>query len=167
MRALLILAAAVTITACSGPGTAEHGKPMAVPLTVGCDQIIGHVRAPAGRPVLGAIMVPPTRLAPAAPTGSKPWAYFAKSGIAIRAGSPAILITVSAAWRQRAGISWGNDLGVASSLRLPACPRSGGAWDIYVGGFYLRSGNGCVPLAFRVGQQTATRTFTIGKASCG
>jgi hypothetical protein len=146
MRALLlIVAAAVTVTACSGPGPASQARSRTVP--------------PAS--------APPVHLERATPTDVQPWAYFAKYGIAIRAGSPAVLITVPEAWRQRAGIGWGNNLGVASSLRLPRCPGQPGAWDVYVGGFYLRSPSGCVPLDFNLGRQIATLTFAIGTPNCG
>src|SRR5215472_2484424 len=137
MRALLVLlvvlAATVTITACSGPGAAGSGRPPAAPLaspqTVGCDQIIQQAGQPGGRLVLGVLAAPPAHLEQAAPTATRPWAYFAKYGIAIRAGSPAVLITVPQAWRHRAGIGWGNNLGVASTLRLLSCPRQIGAWN--------------------------------------
>ena len=73
MRALqalrLVLAAIVTVTACSGPGPAGHGKPRTAPLaspqTVGCDQIIQQAGQPGGRLVLGVLAVP-------RPTWSRP-----------------------------------------------------------------------------------------------
>ena len=168
---LVVLAATVTVAACSGPGPAGDGRPRTVPLaspqTVGCDQIIQRVDQPGGRLVLGVLAVPPARLELAAPTAAQPWAYFAKYGIAIRAGSPAVLITVPETWRHRAGIGWGNNLGVVSSLRLLSCPRQLGAWNVYAGGFYLRSPSGCVPLVFHIGRQTATLTFAIGNDNCG
>jgi hypothetical protein len=167
---LVVLAAAVTVTACSGPGPAGHGRPRtalsASPQTVGCDQVIQQAGQPGGRLVLGVLAVPPAHLEHGAPTATVPWAYFAKYGIAIRAGSPAVLITVPVTWRQRAGIGWGNNTGVVSSLRLLSCPRQAGAWNAYAGGFYLRSPSGCVPLVFQIGRQTATLSFAIGSGSC-
>ena len=68
--------------------------------------------------MLGALAVPPAHLEHAAPTGTRPWAYFSKYGIAIRAGSPAVLITIPEAWRHRAAIGWGNNIGGVSSLRV-------------------------------------------------
>jgi len=175
MRALLallvVLAATVTVTACRGPGPAGHQRPRTAPLaspqTVGCNQIIQQVGPPGGRLVLGVLAAPPAHLEHAAPTATRPWAYFAKYGIAIRADSPAVLITIPEAWRHRAGIGWGNNSGVVSSLRLPSCPRQIGAWNAYAGGFYLRSASGCVPLVFHIGRQTATLSFAIGNGSCG
>ena len=168
---LVMLAATVTVTACNGPGPAGHGRPRTAPLasprTVGCDQIIQQVGQAGGRLVLGVLAMPPARLEYAAPTAARPWAYFAKWGIAIRAGSPAVVITVPETWRHRAAISWGNNIGVFSSLRLRSCPRQPGAWNAYAGGFYLRSPSGCVPLVFHIGRQTATLSFAIGSGNCG
>ena len=168
---LSVLAATVTVTACSGPGPAVHTKPRAAPLaspqTVGCDAIIQQVGPPGGRLVLGVLAVPPAHLEHAAPTATRPWAYFAKYGIDIRADSPAVLITLPEAWRHRAAIAWGNNVGAVSSLRLLSCPRQIGAWNGYPGGFYLRSASDCVPLAFHIGRQTATLSFAIGNGSCG
>jgi hypothetical protein len=175
MRALSsllgVLAAAVTVTACSGPGRAADGEPrpapVASPHAVGCDQVIARVGAPGGRVVLGVLAVPPAHLEPGAPTGTVPWAHFSKWGIAIRAGSPAVLITVPPPWRRRAAIGWGNGVGGVSSLRLAGCPGQSGSWNVYAGGFYLRSASGCVPLAIEIGHRTATLSFVIGSASCG
>jgi len=114
--------------------------------------------------VLGVLAVPPAHLQKAVPSGSRPWRYFRKYGLAVRAGSPAVLITVPAAWRHRAAIGWGSNTGVVSSLRLLSCPRQLGAWNGYAGGFYLRSASGCVPLSVEIGQQTATLRFAIGRS---
>jgi hypothetical protein len=167
---LVVLAATVTVTACGGPGPAGPGRPRTAPLaspqTAGCVQITQQVGQPGGRLVLGVLVVPPAHVEQAAPTADRPWAYFAKWGIAIRAGSPAVLITVPETWRHRDGIGWGNNTGVVSSLRLLSCPRQLGAWNVYAGGFYLRSPAGCVPLAFHVGRRTATLSFAIGSGNC-
>jgi len=168
---LPVLAATVAVSACSGPGPAVHGKPRPAPAVsshaVGCDQIIQQVSAPGGKVVLGVLAVPPTHVEAGAPTGTLPWAYFSKWGIAIRAGSPAVLITVPQAWRHRAAIGWGNDVGGVNSLRLLSCPRQTGAWNVYAGGFFLRSVSGCVPLVVEIGRQTVTLSFVIGSATCG
>jgi hypothetical protein len=134
---------------------------------VGCDQVIQQVGPPDGRLVLGVLAAPPANLEHAAPTGTRPWAYFAKYGIAIRADSPVVLITVPEAWRHRAAVGWGNDIGGVSSLRLLSCPPQAGAWNAYAGGFYLRSASGCVPLVFEIGRETATLRFAIGSGTCG
>jgi hypothetical protein len=168
---LWVLAAAVTVTACSGPAPVAGGKPRPVPVAspymVGCDQVIARVGAPGGRVVLGVLAVPPTHVEHGASTGIVPWAYFSKGGIAVRAGSPAVLITVPGAWRQRAAIGWGNGVGGVSSLRLAGCPGQSGSWNVYAGGFYLRSASGCVPLAIEIEHRTVTLDFAIGSFSCG
>jgi|SRR5215831_11642750 len=165
-----VLAAALTVAGCSGPGAAVHAKPppapLASPRAVGCDQIIQQAGPPGGRVVLGVLAAPPAHLERAAPTGTRPWAYFSKYGIAIRADSPAVLVTVPAAWRHRVAIAWGNNAGAASSLRLLTCARQLGPWNGYAGGFYLRSASGCVPLVFQIGRRTATLRFAIGSGSC-
>jgi hypothetical protein len=131
---LCVLTAAVTVTACSGPGPAARGKPrpalVTPPHAVGCDQIIAQVGSPVGKVVLGVLVVPPARLAPAVPTGASPWGYFAKWGIAVRAASPAVLMTVPEAWRHRAAIGWGNNSSGENALRLASCPRQLGAWNV-------------------------------------
>jgi hypothetical protein len=171
MRALLallqVLTAALVITSCSGPGPGPAkppAAPVASPPRVGCDQAIRQTGAPGGRIVLGVLAVPPARLPRAVPTGSTPWRYFRKYGLAIRANSPAVLITIPAAWRHRAAISWGNNTGAVSSLRLLRCPRQLGAWNGYAGGFYLRSASGCVPVLVEIGWRTATLRFAIGRS---
>jgi hypothetical protein len=78
-----------------------------------------------------------------------------------------VLITVPLAWRHRAAIGWGNNIGGVSSLRLVSCPRQLGPWNAYAGGFYLPSASGCVPLVFTVGHQTETLSFAIGNGRCG
>ena len=167
---LLVLVTTVTVTACSGPGPVVHRQPRTAPFAsphvVGCDQVIRQYGPPGGRLVLGVLAVPPAHLEPGAPTGTSPWAYFSKYGIAIRPDSPAVLITVPEAWRHRAAIGWGNNIGGVSSLRLLSCPRQIDAWNGYAGGFYLRSASGCVPLIFEIGRQTATLSFAIGSGGC-
>jgi hypothetical protein len=172
MRAmLLVIAAAVAVMACTGQGPAAAGKPgtarLVSPHTVGCDQTIPQEGPPSGRLVLGVLTVPPAHLEQGAPTGTQPWGFFSKYGIAIRANSPAVLITVPEAWRHRAAIGWGNNVGGVSSIRLLSCPRQLGPWNAYAGGFYLLSASGCVPLVFDVGRQTAILSFVIGNGRCG
>src|ERR1700685_953290 len=87
---LWVLAAIVTMTACRRPRPAARGKPrpppVASPHAVGCDQIIRQVNAPGvgGKVVLGVLAVPPAQVEAGAPTGTLPWAYFSKWGIAVR-----------------------------------------------------------------------------------
>src|SRR5713101_6852079 len=93
---LQALTAALVITGCSGPGSVQAkppAAPIASPPRVGCDQTIQQTGAPGGRIVLGVLAVPPAHLPKAVPSGSRPWRYFRKYGLAIRAGSPAVQIT--------------------------------------------------------------------------
>ena len=170
LSALLpVVTIALTVTGCSGSGPV-HVKPptapLAPPTAVGCDQTIQQTGAPGGRILFGVLAVPPAHLERAAPTGTRPWGYFTKYGLAIRANSPAVLVTIPEAWRHRAAITWGNNIGAVSSLRLLSCPPQVGAWNAYAGGFYLRSASGCVPLVFEIGRRTATLRFALGR-SCG
>jgi hypothetical protein len=100
--------------------------------------------------VLGVLAVPPAHVEAGAPTGDRPWAYFSKFGIDVRAGSPAVLITVPRTWRRRAAIGWGNNASGVSSLRLLSCPQQLAPWNGYAGGFFLLSASGCVPFRQRV-----------------
>jgi len=136
---------------------------------VGCGQVTQQINSPDGRLVPGVLAAPPAHIERGASTATRPWAYFAKYGIEIRSGSPNVLITVPKAWRHRAAISRGNNVGTVSSLRLASCPRQyqQGDWNAYAGGFYLRSPSGCVPLIFQIGHQTATLSFAIGTGTCG
>jgi hypothetical protein len=121
--------------------------------------------APGPPIVLGALAVPPAHLARAVRAGSRPWAYFRKYGLVIRADSPAVLVTVPQAWRRRVAISWGNNVGAVSSLRILSCPPQPGlgSWNGYPGGFWLRSAVGCAPVRFQVGRRAVTLLFAIGR----
>ena len=166
---LLVLTVALAGVGCggSGPGHAEPpAAPLASPRAVGCGETIQQAGAPRGRILFGVLAVPPAHLERAVPTGTRPWGYFRKYGLVVRAGGPAVLVTVPRAWRHRAAIAWGNNIGPVSSLRLLSCPRQLGAWNAYAGGFYLRSSSSCVPLVFKTGRRTATLRFAIGRR-CG
>jgi hypothetical protein len=116
------------------------------------------------RLVLGAVSVPPAYLAQVVPTGEKPWAYWRKAGLVVRAGGSAVSISVPPAWRGRGGITWGNGSnGVFDSLRMASCPGPVGRGFAYAGGFYLRSGSACLPLTFRVGTRSETVRFGLGR----
>src|SRR5438105_1326689 len=73
---------------------AAHATP--VPRTVPCDEIILHTKFPyrGYRLVLGAVSVPPAYLAQVVPTGQRPWAYWRKAGLVVRAGGPPVTISV-------------------------------------------------------------------------
>ncbi len=115
------------------------------------------------RLVLGGVSVPPASLPKTAGSSDPSWQYFLKAGLVVRAGRAPITVTVPRAWRGRAAISWGNGLGVASTLQITGCPPSPDSWNAYAGGFYTRSASACVPLTFRIGAHSQTVRFGIGR----
>jgi hypothetical protein len=82
--------AAATFTALiTAAVLAAHAGATTAPPTVTCDDVILQVKSGrrAGyRVVLGIVSVPPARLAQVVPTNSKPWAYWRKAGLVVRAG---------------------------------------------------------------------------------
>jgi hypothetical protein len=141
--------------------------------TVPCRESIAGTRFPyvgSSRPqyryrlVLGSVSVPPAYQAQVVPTGETPWGYFRKAGLVVRADGQAVSISVPRAWRDRAGITWGNGgMGVFDSLRIAGCPRDAVEGLAYAGGFYLRSPSACLLLVFRVGRRSETVRFGIGR----
>jgi hypothetical protein len=116
------------------------------------------------RLVLGAAAVPPAYQAQVVPTRETPWAYWRKAGLVVRAGAPAVSITVPPAWRPRAGIAWGyGSKDVFDTLRIASCPGPPVRGLAFSGGFYLRSPSACLPLVFRVGSRSETIRFGIGR----
>lgn len=99
-----------------------------------------------------------------------PVALLVEVGLSVRitrTGSPSVLVTVQRGWPHRAAITWGNQAGiVTSTVRLQSCPGPRGMWNVYTGGFYLRSRSACVPLVFQVQRRTATVRFGVGR-HCG
>jgi len=139
--------------------------------TVRCDESGGvGVNSPqlanGSRLVLGVVAVPPAYIRQVVATRSQPWRFWSKWGLFIRAGSPAVVISVPKAWRTRAAITWGSGVATVSALRVASCPRTLGAWNGYPGGFFLRASSACVPLVVGVGQRSATVRFGIGRR-CG
>lgn len=132
-----------------------------------CGLVSGQVKSDGidgNRVVFGVLSVPPFHLLQRpSRVRNGPWHYWHKSGLSIRAGSPPVVITVPQSWRHRAAITWGNNIGIVSRLRLGNCPQPRGTWNAYAGGFYLRSAAACVPLVFRIGQQSRTVRFGIGR----
>lgn len=148
-------------------GMAARAAPPQPVSTVPCDEIILHVksgRAGGYRVVLGVVSVPPARLIQVVPSQSRPWTYWRKAGLVVRAGAPPVTVSVPSAWRSRAAITWGNSTGIVSTLRIASCPGAAGAWNAYAGGFYLRSRSACVPLRFGVPGRSSVVRFDLGRA---
>src|SRR5207244_7195671 len=126
--AILCVTAAFIYAVGAMPSTASPTSGRTVP----CGESIDITKFPyvgSNRPryryrlVLGAVSVPPAYLAQVVPTGEKPWAYWRKAGLVVRAGGSAVSISVPPAWRGRAGIAWGNGSnGVFESLRIAPWP---------------------------------------------
>jgi hypothetical protein len=166
------LVAAIGVSAAmASPRSVERSR------TVPCSESIGVPRFPyvgsnhadgRYRLVLGAVSVPPAYLAQTSPTQTRPWRYFSKSGLVVRAAlRQPVLVTVPRAWRNRAAIAWGyGGHGVFSSLSIRGCPGVSGYGFAYAGGFYLRSRSACIPLMFSIGQRSAVLLFGVG-GRCG
>jgi hypothetical protein len=157
----------IVITLAGMVGMVARAAPSQPVPTVPCDEIIlrinsGH--AGGYRVVLGVVSVPPARLIQIVPTHERPWAYWRKAGLVVRAGSPPVTVSVPAAWRSRAAITWGNSTGTGSALRIASCPGPKTVWNAYAGGFYLRSRSACVPLRISVGGRSRVVRFGLGRA---
>jgi hypothetical protein len=133
--------------------------------TVPCDERIDRTRFPYAqyRVVLGSVSVPPGYLQQVVPTRTRPWAYWRKAGLVVRAGSPTVTVSVPRTWRRRAAITWGNNSGVVTSLRIAGCEGEPTVGYAYAGGFFLRASSACVPLTFSAGGRSATVRFGIGR----
>jgi hypothetical protein len=169
---VLILALAFAAQA----GTTARTPAAVLARTVPCDEIILRTKFPYvgnSRPrfryrlVLDVLSVPPAYMEQVVPTHTRPWAYWRKQGLVVRASGQSVTIVVPRAWRTRAGIAWGyGGHGVFSSLRIAGCGSDANVGNAYSGGFYLRSRSACVPLIFRVGTRSATVRFGVGRR-CG
>jgi hypothetical protein len=171
LRSATPLASAVLVAACTAStGTLVAGSPpaarqAAVPSADPCGLPVANEAKPtAGRIVLGVISIASGAVVqPAVRVDQGWWRYWQKTGLEIRAGSQAVTITVPKAWRTRAAITWGVNVGIVSTLRLPGCRAAPGTWNAYAGGFYLRSSSACVPLVFDVGQRSTVVPIGVGR----
>lgn len=152
--------------------TASSAWPAPATKIVPCEDVIGRTKFPYlgnSRPehryrhVLGVAAVPPAYMQQVVPTGWKPWAYWRKQGLVVRATGAAVNVSVPKAWRKRAAITWGNRGGPVSSLRIAGCRVAANVGNAYAGGFYLSSASACVALVFRVGKRSATVRFGVGQ----
>ncbi len=167
---LVTLAISLALLGALAAGAMARPAPSAEP-TVSCDRVVLHSRSGAAdgfRILLGAVSVPGSRhlAADAVVTSDRRWRYYRNAGIAIRAGTSAVNVSVPEGWRQRVAVSWG-DSPASSSLDFAPCERSGrGAWNAYSGGFHLRARGDCVPLVVTVGGMSTTVRVGVGRA-CG
>jgi hypothetical protein len=112
------LIAALALAALTG--VAAGSSPSPPPSTVACDTVIEHTKFPYAssgyRLVLDVVSVPPGHLPNVYPTRSRPWVYWRKAGLVVRADRGPILVSVAKAWRTRVAIRWGG----AGARRLVA-----------------------------------------------
>jgi hypothetical protein len=166
---LLLLGAGVVAAAraVSADSASDHAQQPAI--TVRCAESglefkrsadIGSDR----RVVFGAISVPPSYLPQGVvdPT-SAPFSHWSKAGLAIRAGTTAVTVSLPKQWRDRARIVWGAPGSPTTALRFEPCSWQAGFWNGYSGGFLLRSSPACVPLVFAIGHRRATLRFGVGR----
>jgi hypothetical protein len=162
-----VVALAVVVGATARPGSSGLAR------TVPCQEVIDHPKFPyvgdrdpryRYRLVLGVISVPPAYLQQVVATRERPWAYWRKAGLVIRASGQPVSVNVPEGSRNRAAIIWGNgNYDPASSLRIAGCGSDPNVGNAYPGGFYLRSRSACIPLTFHVGRRSATIRFGIGR----
>jgi hypothetical protein len=118
--------------------------------------------APSGyRIVLGDVAVPPAYVGPMMPNGNGPWRYFRNAIFGVKGDSPPVTLSVPGSQQHEAAI----DLevgGLGHIFHIPGCPPSY-VWHATLGGFYLKAPTACLPLTVRVGQQSATVVFGLGR----
>ena len=171
LRPATALAGAVLVAACTAStGTSATGSHPAAQQPVAAAYACGLASfrepgPPHGTIVLGVVSIG-DEYWPTARVHQGWWRYWQKDALRIRAGRQAVTITVPRAWRTRAAITWGVNVGIVSTLRLPGCPSAPGIWNGYVGGFYLRSSSACVPLVFGTGRRSAVARVGVGRR-CG
>jgi hypothetical protein len=172
----MALVGAVLVAACTAssgtPATGSHPatQPPVAPAADGCQLPVGNQPSPPGKIVLGVISLGPEFLQPTVPVHQGWWRYWQKHALWILDGHQTVTITVPTAWQNRAAITWGVNVGIVSTLRLPGtlltpgCPVGPLKWNGYAGGFYLRSSSACVPLVFAVGRRSAVVRVGVGRS---
>jgi hypothetical protein len=117
------------------------------------------------RTVLGSVSMPPAHLPEVSDTRERPWRYWRKQGIVVRAGASPVSISVPPAWSRTVAIDWGNAGrgGPYARVRFARCGPDARRGNAYVGGFSLTVPSACVPLVVRVGGRSATVLVGIGR----
>jgi hypothetical protein len=167
---MVAIAVAATLL---GVGTAgaRDGAPRATAVMVACDRIVLRERTGAEdgfRILLGAVSMPGAQhLARDVDVlRGRVWPYYRNAGLAVRAGSSAVRVSVPVGWRDRVALSWGESA-AASVLEFAPCAGSApGLWNAYSGGIHLRLRGDCVPLHVQVGGMSTTVRVGVGRA-CG
>ena len=165
------IAGAVSLAACTTssrvPATRSHpaAQAPAAAAADGCSFPVLNEKGPDhddGKLILGIIAIGDAPW-PTVPVHQGRWRYWQKDGLDIRSGHQTVTITVPKDWRNRAAITWGVNVGIVSTLRLPGCDATPGSVNGYAGGFYLRSRSACVPLVFSIGRRSAVVRIGVGR----
>jgi hypothetical protein len=98
---------------------------------------------------------------------ARPFHYFGKQGVEVKAGSSPVDLIVPVAWRNRASLVYGDSGGRegSSMVRIKGCsaPEPSTPWLAYPGGFYVRKPL-CLPLRVRVGTRSTVIRVSLGRA---
>jgi hypothetical protein len=138
---------------------------------VGCNRIVLRDRTGSEdgyRILLETVSVPGTRhlAGETSATRSGPWRWYRNAGLAIRAGTAAVTVSVPEGWHDRVALSWGGSR-PSGTIRFAACTASAGrVWNSFSGGIHLSRRADCVPLQITVGGMSTTVRVGVGRA-CG
>jgi len=138
---------------------------------VSCDRIVlrDHSGTKDGfRLLLGAVSVPGARHLgrETAAARSGHWRWYRNAGLAIRAGTSSVSVSVPDGWRDRVALSWGGSR-PSSSIAFAQCAGSAaGTWNFFSGGIHLSRRADCVPLRVTVGGMSTNVRVGVGRA-CG
>ena len=138
---------------------------------VGCDRIVLRDRTGVEdgyRVLLDAVSVPGARHLAGETTAARsgPWRHYRNAGLAVRAGTSWVTVSVPEGWRDRVALSWGGSR-PSSSVRFAACAASAGKiWNSFSGGIHLTRRADCVPLQVTVGGMSTTVRVGVGR-TCG
>jgi hypothetical protein len=138
---------------------------------VSCDRIVLRDRSGTEdgfRILLEAVSVPGARHLgrETSATRTGRWRWYRNAGLAIRAGTSSVRVSVPEGWRDRIALSWGGSR-PASSIVFAQCPASAaGTWNYFAGGIHLSRRADCVPLQVTVGGTSTTVRVGVGRA-CG
>jgi len=173
MRPVRMVTIAVAAVALVGVGAAgaRDGAHRATAVTVACDRVVLRERTGAEdgfRILLGAVSMPgATHLARKVDVSRRrAWPYYRNAGIAVRAGSSAVGVSVPEGWRDRVALSWGDSPAVSALRFAPCAGSTARMWNAYSGGIHLRLRGDCVPLHVQVGGMSTTVRVGVGRA-CG
>jgi hypothetical protein len=138
---------------------------------VSCDRIVLRDRAGTEdgfRILLETVSVPGARHLGRETSAARAghWRWYRNAGLAIRAGTSSVRVSVPEGWRDRVALSWGGSR-PSSSIAFAQCPASAaGTWNFFSGGIHLSRRADCVPLQVTVGGMSTTVRFGVGRA-CG